>query len=851
MLKVTLKGLLARKLRLFTTSFAVLLGVAFMAGTLVLTDTIDRTFDELFATVNEGTDTLVRAEGQFDDGFGGEVRGRVDAALVEVVQGVDGVSAASGEIEGYARLTGSDGEPLGNPNAAPLFGRNWVDDEGYPFELAEGRAPLADDEVVIDRGLADIGSLAIGDRTDVETQAGTTEVTVVGIATFGGQDSPGGSSNVMFSTVAAQELVAADPGRFDAINARAEDGVSEGELRDRIAAALPGDVEVLTGSEATKEDQDSIGQFVGFIRTFLLAFAAIALFVGVFIIYNTFSIIVAHRTREMALLRAVGASRRQVLGSVVLEAVLIGLIASAVGLVLGVGIAAGLKGLFDALGFDIPAGGLVVTGTTVVTAFVVGVLVSVVSALFPALRASRVPPLAAMRDVAVDRTGRNPIRLGVGLLITALGAFLFLTGLFGDVDDPLFAVGGGALVLIIGIAVLLPIFSGPLSRAIGAPLARIKGMSGVLARENAMRNPSRTANTASALMIGVALVAFISIVAASAKASIDAIVDRTVLGDFVVNSASPGAGFGGLSPKLAAELNELPEVGAATGLRGVLAEVDGNGTLLAALDPATAAQVVDVEVVDGSYGDLGADSIAVFSDTAEEDGIGIGDTVPVRFVEGGVSDLRVALVYDSDDALNGAPYFISHAAVEARSADQFDVSVFVTLADGVGVEDARAAIEGVAEGYPSAEVQDQTEFKEASASGIDTFVALVYVLLAFSVIIALIGIANTLALSVFERTRELGLLRAVGMTRPQLRSMVRWESVIIALLGTLLGLGLGSLFGWALITAVEDEGFNTLVLPIPTLVIITVVAALAGVIAALRPASRAAKLDVLVAISTV
>jgi putative ABC transport system permease protein len=571
-LRTTIKNLAARKLRLFTTGIAIVLGVAFMAGTLVLTDTIDQTFDELFADVYEGVDAVVRSDAAFEDDFGNEQRRRVEAELVDPVAAVEGVAAADGAIEGYAQVVGRDGDPVGDPNQAPTFGRDWIENDTLnPFEIAEGRPPEREGEVVVDRGVAEEGDLAVGDRTTALVQAGSVPVEIVGIALFGEVDSPGGSSNTMFWEPVAQELIA-EPGRFDAINAVAADGVSEAELVERIGAEVPGGIEVLTGAERTQEEQDELGEFVDVIRQFLLAFAAISLFVGVFIIYNTFSILVAQRTREMALLRAVGASRRQVLGSIVLESFVIGLIASVIGLVAGIGVAAGLKSIFSSLGFDLPATGLVIESSTVVAGLVVGLVVSLVSALAPAVRASRVPPLAAMRDVTVER-GRSVARTVVGGLITVFGAALLLNGLFGDVDNALLVVGVGALVLVIGVAVLGPVFAAPLSRLIGSPLPRLRGVSGQLARENAVRNPSRTATTASALMIGVALVGFITIVASSAKASIDKSIDQALVGDFVIDSGVFGTG--GLSPELAERLNDLPEVETASGIRLLLMQVDG------------------------------------------------------------------------------------------------------------------------------------------------------------------------------------------------------------------------------------------------------------------------------------
>jgi putative ABC transport system permease protein len=849
-LKTTIKGLLARKFRLVTTALAVLLGVAFMVGTLVFTDTISKTFDELFATVSAGTDAQVRSKSVIDVGDGTEIRNKLDAEILDVVDGVDGVAVAEGVVQVRGPvIVGSDGDAVRNPaGAAPQFGRNWLEDDRLnPFDIEEGREPRADGEVVIDRFTADRGDLSVDDRTFVTNlgEQGNLDVQVVGIATFGDTDSPGGSTNVMLTTAAAQREFG-EQGLFDAISVRANGGITEDAIRDRIARQMPRDVEVLTGAEKTKEDQDDFAQGLGFFRTFLVAFAVIALFVGIFIIYNTFNILVAQRVREMALLRAVGASRRQVLGSVVLEAAVVGLVAGALGVVAGVGIAAGLRVLFNVIGLELPSGSLVVTVNTVVLAFVVGLVVSVLSALVPAMRASRVPPVAAMRDVAVDRP-HSVVRVVAGAVVTALSALLILNGLFGNVDNPLLVVGVGALGLVIGIAVLGPLFAGPVSRLIGAPVSRIRGVSGRLARLNAARNPSRTSTTAAALMIGVTLVAFITVVAASFKASFEDTLAGAIKGDFVVDSGTfePGTG---LPPRLADELRTVPEVDLVGSVRFLAMEIEGKGTAVGAITPEAAGPLFDVGLVDGSYADLDATGIAVFEDKADDLGLHIGDPVPVRFVETGAQELTVRAVFEDDDLVGD--WFVGQAVAEANTGQQFDFQDIVQLAPGVTVQQARPALERVVDRYPTADLFDQQEYRAAQTQPIDQILGLVYALLSFSVIIALIGIANTLALSVLERTRELGLLRAVGMTRPQMRSMVRWESVIIALLGTLLGIALGSFFGWATVTAASDEGLAVLRIPVPQLVIVAVIAALAGVWAARRPAKRAAKLDVLQAIAT-
>jgi putative ABC transport system permease protein len=847
MLRTTFKGLAARKFRLFATSLAVMLGVAFMAGTLVLTDTIQKTFDDLFSDIYDDTDAVVRAEGAFDS-EGIEQRGRVDASLLGTVSDVDGVDDAQPDIHGYAQLVDKDGDAVGDPETGPpTIGGNWIDSEELNgFTISDGSPPSADDEVVIDKKSADDTGYRVGDTAQVLVKGGPQDVTIVGIAKFGDADSPGGASFVLFTLDAAQRLIA-EPDKFDDIVVVADDGISPTEIVHRIAPALPTGTEAVTGDEVTQESQDAIKQGLGFFNTFMFVFAAIALLVGGFIIFNTFFITVAQRTQENALLRALGAKKRQVLVSVLVEALAVGLIASVVGIGLGILVAGALKALIAAFGFEIPAGGIVLTATTIIISLVVGVGVTVVAAISPARRAGKVPPVAAMREVAVGSTGygsKQRIIVGCSLLVLAGAALGY--GLFGSPGSPILIVGAGVLLMFFGVATLGRTVALPLSRWIGWPLPRLFGIRGRLARENAMRNPRRTAATASAVMIGVGLVAFISIFAASAKASFGTVIDRAFTGDFVITSPAGFAG-GGLDPRLAASLNRLPEVDVAGAIRAGVAEIDGSTTQFLAASPG-AFDVVDVDPVAGSPTDLGADTIAVFDDVAKDKNLSIGDTVPVVFKDTGGQELTVALIYGESQP--AGDWLLGTETYEANVDDQYDFQVFVRKADGVDTPTARAAIEQVADGYPGAKVLDQSGYKADQTMFIDQLLNLIYVMLLLAIFIALLGIANTLALSIIERTRELGMMRAVGMTRSQLRSMIRWESVIIAIQGTLLGIVVGVFFGWALVTALSDEGIETFRLPVTTLLVIVVLAALAGVLAAVWPARRAAKLDVLRAVVT-
>jgi putative ABC transport system permease protein len=846
MLKTTLAGLRARKLRVLTSSFAVLLGVAFMAGSLVLTDTIGQTFDSMFANIYDGTDGFVRGKATIQSEMGDDSRTRLDGAVLRAVQGVDGVAVAEPAVQGYAQLVGKDGKAVGNPNmGAPTFGGNWTDTDALnPFTIFAGRAPRADDEVVVDKLSADKGKLGVGDRTTVLTKTGAEPVTIVGITKFGELDSPGGATFIGFTEATAERVITA-PGEYNGVAVVGAPGVSQATLRARIAKVLPDTAEAITGDQLTKENQNDLKQAMSFFGTFMVTFAAIALFVGSFIIYNTFSILVAQRSRETALLRAIGASRRQVLWSILLEALVVGLVASVLGVAGGIVVAGGLQALLRGFGIDLPAGGVVLTMRTVVTSFVVGVSVSVVSAVFPARRASKVPPVEAMAAVAVEPSQSSRKRLVAGVALVAVGAALIALGVVGN--GGVRVVGLGVPLTFIGVAVLGPILAKPVTSLLGSPLPSMRAMPGTLARNNAMRNPKRTSATASALMIGVGLVTFIAVMATSAKHQIDKMVDKNFGADLVLDSGS--FGFGGLSPSLAATVGELPEVRAVAPLRQGPVELEGAGQGVVAIDPVETPKMFDFGAVKGSIASLSDPSTIAVQDTFKTpDGrlLGVGDTVQVRFAKTGLQTFTVGATFEQafGSVMFGLP------AWEANVADQFDSAVFVLKADGVSLSDAQAAIEKVAAPYPTAKVQNLGEFKESQSGQINQLLGLIYALLGLAVLIAVLGIANTLALSIFERTRELGLLRAVGMTRPQLRSTVRWESVLIALFGTAMGLVVGVSFGSAIMLSLADEGLGALVVPYGQLALIAVLAGLCGVAAAVLPARRASKLDVLGAIAT-
>jgi putative ABC transport system permease protein len=586
---------------------------------------------------------------------------------------------------------------------------------------------------------------------------------------------------------------------------------------------------------------------LGFFNTLLIVFALAALLVGAFMIFNTFSITVAQRTRENGLLRAVGASRRQVLSAVLLEAVVVGLLASAAGLVLGVAVASGLKALLGALGLGIPAGGIVFAVRTVIVGLLVGTGVTMVAALSPARKAGKVAPIAAMQDAVTTSSGygsKQRVFAGAGILAAGIAALF--TGLFAHVPSPVLLVGAGAGLVFFGVAILGRTVALPLSRVLGAPLPAVRGVAGTIARENAMRNPKRTAAAASALMICVGLVSFITIFASSTQAAINTVVDRSFTGDFVIDS---GAGMGGgFDPSLARRVGQLPQVALATGVRVGMAKIEGSVQQVVGVDSKTAFGIFDVQPLQGNQDNLGRDAIAVYKTQATDHHLKIGSYIPVQFAGTGTRLMRVALIYGSNEPAGN--YFLGISAYQANFTNQYDYQVFVKKAPGLSSAAALAAIKTITSHYPGATVLNEAQYKAQTAQPINQILGLIYVLLALAVVIALLGIGNTLALSIFERIQEIGLLRAVGMTRRQLRSTIHLESVVIALQGTVLGLLIGVSFGWAITHALNLLNTSVVSIPYRTLVAIVILAALGGIIAAVRPARRAAKLNIMRAIAS-
>jgi len=844
--KATLKGLLAHKFRLAATALAIVLGVSFVAGTYVLTDTINATFTNLFDEVTQGIDVAVRSRDVFT-GQMGEVRDPIPEKVLNEVKAVDGVKVAEGSVTGFAQFVDKDGKPV-TTGGAPTLG---VSISSAPelqagTTVRSGRLPSGPDEMVVDAQTADKHGFAVGDRVKVLLQGPARTFTVSGIIGFGEAGNLGGATLAGFTLPTAQEVLNRE-GRFDEIDVVAAEGTTPEQLRDRVRAVLDPRYEVLTGEELSAAQAAAINDTIGrFLSTALLSFAFVALLVGAFLIFNTFTIIVAQRTRELALLRCLGASRRQVMTSVLLESLIVAVVASLVGLGLGVLIANGLKALLTGiLNFDLPTTGTVFLWRTVIVSLAVGIVVTVLAALLPARKATRVPPVAALQpETAFAPTHFRKRRIVLGVLVTLVGIALLLAGLFQNEGNRLVNVGSGAVIVFFGVAILSPLIARPLARLIGWPFAKAFRLPGTLARENAMRNPRRTASTAAALMIGLALVTFVSIFAASIKASTTETLDRTIAADYILMNDS----FTPFSPDLAARLADQPELAAVVGVRLGAFKLNGATKQLIGIDPAAYDRVVKTEVLSGSIADLQSGGLAVKEDVAKANGWTVGERVALQFPRGGTQQVTVKAIY-KDNSVNG-DYLLSLADYERFYADQADSQILVQAAPGTTPAASRAAIDRVLVDFPNVTVRDQAEYKAETARQIDQVVNLFYALLALAVVIALFGIVNTLGLSIFERIRELGLLRAIGATRRQVRSMIRWEAVIIAVLGAVLGLAVGLFFGWTIVRALRSVGITEFAVPGGQLVIFVVFAALAGILAAVLPGRRAARIDVLRAITT-
>jgi putative ABC transport system permease protein len=845
--RAALKSVLARKLRLALTALAIVLGVGFVAGSLVLTDTALSAFDDIFGEVFSKTDVVVQSKQAFQEtpagggGGGTQERDPLPGSLLAQILALPDVRAADGSVNGFAQVVDPrTGEVVGG-GGAPTIGTSW-DPHTTPLQVRDGEPPDQPHEVALDASTAAKAGLSVGDPVQIATQTGSETYTLTAIVGLEQADTIGGATFAIFELETAQRLFDRE-GLFDQIYIVGSEGTSAASVASAVTAILPKGAEAITATDAAAEQADQVREGLSFLRIVLLVFAFVALFVGAFVIFNTFNIVITQRTRELGLLRALGASRRQVFGAVLLESVVVGLIGSALGLLLGIGLAFGLKSLLASIGLELPPTGMNIGVTTIVASLVVGTGVTVVASTFPARRASRVAPIEALREGTVAPTASLRRRAIVGGLLMVAGVGLLAAGLFGSVSNAAAVVGFGAMLTFVGVAVLTPFIARPLAAAIGAP-ARGLGMTGRLGRENAMRNPRRTASTAAALMIGLGLVVFVSVFMTSAKASAAATLDETLKADFILNSTS----FQPFSPQVARTLAAQPEFSAVSPFRQGEARVAGALTFLAGIDPASIDEVSNVPMQAGGTRALDRPhTILIFKGIALAKHLRVGDPLDIRFARTGTKTFDVGGIY-TDQRLLG-DYTISLADFEANFAEQLDYLVFVTRADGVPLAEARAAIDEAVKDFPNVDVNDQAEFKAQQDDLIDQVFAFVLLLLVLSVIISAFGIANTLGLSIYERIRELGLLRAVGMQRRQLGWMIVIEAIIVSLLGAVLGIAIGILFGWAMQQALADLGFSRFAVPVSLLAGCAIVAAFLGLLASIAPAIRASRIQILQAIA--
>jgi putative ABC transport system permease protein len=838
MRKVTLHGLLAHKLRLALTALAIVLGVTFISGTLVLTDTLNSTFSTLFTSVYHKIDFEVRGDAQLGSGSSA-TRNPMPESLVAKVHAVPGVAGAYGEVAGYAQFVARDGKPIAS--SVGTLGVDFDPDQQISsLHLISGSPPTTSGDVVMDAGTASSYGFSTGQQVKILSAGSTAPqtFTITGIAEFGTADNLAGATLAAFTLPTAQRVLG-ETGQVDAINIVTAPGADKAVVQQDIARVLPPGVQVVTGQTIVDENENAVSSALSFFNTALLVFALIALFVGAFTIYNTFSIIVGQRTRELALLRVVGASRGQVFRSVLAEAAIVGLVSSAVGVGLGVLTALGLKALLGAFGHTLPAGPLTFEPRTAIVGLAVGTLVTVTAAIGPARNAVRIPPVAALADRPASGDGGRAARrrLIAGTALAVVGAALLAVGL----SKPVVAlVGVGAVCVFIGVAMLAPAIARPLAGVLGRPLARWLGTPGKLGRQNSMRSPRRTAQTAAALMVGLALVSAMAVFGASLSKSATASVDQAISADILVSGS--GGQLSGAVPGAAAA---VPGVTATdTVYRGQF-EFKGTLSTVTGVTTRDLAATVILRMTSGSPAVLDAGEMLIDSTTAKADHLAVGDTVPVKFPYTGDTTVRIGGIYQSnaliESYLISSGYFLAHFRSPHHPA-----AVLLSTNGSPGVE---AAVEQALAPYPTAQVQTRAQYEQAQVSSVNQLLGLVYALLALAVLIALIGIVNTLMLSVLERTREIGLLRAVGMRRPQVRAMIRSESVILALFGAVIGIVVGTLMGLALVGSLRQQGITETTVSVTSLVLALILAALLGLLAAGWPARRAARLDVLAAIA--
>ena len=850
MFRLSLKNVLARKGRLLLTALAIIAGTAFLSGVFVFSDTIRSTFDTIFTNAYKDTDAYVRSTNKVEADFN-TVRDQIPDSLIATVEAIPGVKVAGGDIQGFARMSTSSGTEMGT-GGAPTFGSVYSGLPISPWTLADGGSPpTGADQVALDKATADKFDVKVGDTISVTTSAGSKPFTVTGLARFAGSEGTGGATWALFDLPTAESFVVGKPGMVDAIAVGGDGTQSQAQLSQNIEQALQqqgtSQIEVLTGAQITDENKSDVEKGLSFFTLFLTIFALIAIFVGSFIIFNVFSISAAQRQQENALLRAIGANRGQVTRTLLVEALVVGIGGSLIGYVGGIGLAALIAKILKSAGIGFASSGLIIKPSGLIITLLVGSIVTILCAIVPALRSGRVPPLAAMRDVSVDRADVSRKRIVMGGIFLAIAAFGIIAGLRGTTE----MLGVGVVGLFVALIALGPLVAAPVARLLTPVLSAISGVIGAIAGRNAARNPKRIALTAGALGVGLALLVGVATLGSSSKQSVRDQVGAQFLGDYTISSEDQG--FGGLPTTLADQLAALPDVDAAAGLGATAVQVADpgkdkpTGKVVVAVDPAAAAKTIGFTFTEGSWSDLGVDGIVVSQKHADEAKIAVGDTIAVTLLDGSTTKLGVRAIYDSN--IFGS-YIVDRALFAGTSNQVFDQQIVVAAKGGADASATTAEIQQVVDGYPTAKLQTKTQFIDDSTKQVDTFLNFIYGLLAMSIFIAILGIVITLLLSVYERRRELGLMRAVGTTRSQVAGSTLWESVITAVIGAVMGVVLGLVLGWVVVRALRDEGLQSFAVPTSSIVIFTLLAVVFALLAALLPARRAAKSDILTAIAT-
>ena len=851
MFKLTLKSLLARKIRLALTTFAVILGVSFVSGSFILADSLRSVFDKIAIEI-AGPDWLqVRGvETIEDDPFS---RPTVTQSVVDQIRSTEGVYGAEGVIQGFPRISVGDElvKPLGGaPTLAFNFEQETAELSG--FETLEGSAP-GSSEAMVDIDTANKYDIAIGDTITIRSLQPAEDFQVSGITRWG-QDNGGGAVFVLVDTETAQRLFNY-PDSYLAVTVAAMPGVDESELADKLTRELPNGFEAVTSDVVAGEFSDQFDIFITIFQNALLVFAAVALIVSAFIINNTFAIVLGQRVRELGLLRAVGATGRQIRSSVLIEALLIGVIASVVGVFAGLGITWVIKALIDQAGdgSGLPDGPLVIAARTWIAASAVGIGITLLAAISPARKASSIPPIAALRDDLALWSGGGRRRTVIGLLLGIGGVVATVLGTTTDsgAGQQLGLLAAGALLLFVSISLLSTLVAKPAAKILGWPMTRFARASGNLATQNASRNPRRTASTASALMVGLALVAMVLVVGTSFKKTFSSTLDSSLGADFFIDT--DGRSSWGFSPQLVDEMNQIDGVAIAVGFRGgpgtAQMSVAGESKDVIGTQEEGLGRVIDISLIEGSYSGLANNGVLVHKDPAADLSLSIGDTVSATFPVSGPKELRVVGIFDDGSILGNWVIDMTTYENGFDPARQSDLFAAIELEEDIKVQEVRPQLDEVVVNYPEAVLQDRTEYQETIEGRIDTLLVTVNALVGFAVIIAVLGIVNTLMLSVFERTREIGLLRAVGMTRRQTRRMIRWEAIIIAVFGGVLGILVGTLLGFIAVQAMPESFITDFGIPVGNFVFILIMCIVAGVLAAILPARRAARLNVLDAIA--